>query len=156
MVLLRPLSLSRFPSERNPPDGILIFWNIAGVDRVDEGIDVVEHDGFLEVRVSGPFTLPRFKELMLKAVVATKEKRLKYMLLDVRGLEGTPSTLDRHELGRSGVENKVDFKVAALVTPEQAKDNFASTVARNRGVNVQTFTDRDKALAWLLGKGDSL
>ncbi len=123
---------------------------------MDEDLKIIGHEEFIEVQSSGPYSLARFKDHMMKAVVATKEKRLKYMLLDVRGLEGTPSTLDRHDLGRSGVENKVDFKVAALVTPEQAKDNFASTVARNRGVNVQTFTDRDKALAWLLGKGDSL
>ena len=120
-------------------------------DRVDEGLEIIEGQGYLEARVSGPFSLDRFKDQMLKVVVATKEKRLKCLLLDVRGLVGTPSTLDRHALGRSGAENKVDFRVAALVTPEQAQDNFASTVARNRGVNVRTFTDPRKARDWLLG-----
>jgi hypothetical protein len=122
--------------------------------RVDENLEIFERNGFLEVIVSGPFTLDRFKHHMLTAVKATKEKRLKCLLLDVRGLVGSPTTMDRHDLGRSGVENKVDFRVAALVTPEQAQDPFASTVARNRGVNVQTFTDRAKALEWLLGASD--
>src|SRR5215470_8657718 len=111
----------------------------------DDHLEILEGKGYLEARVSGPYVLDRFKDAMMKAVVATKEKRVKCLLLDVRGLIGTPSTMDRHELGTSGVTNKVDFKVAALVTPEQSKDNFASTVARNRGVNVQTFTDRAKA-----------
>jgi hypothetical protein len=122
---------------------------------VDENIEIVEGKGYLEARVSGPYSLDQFKLHMLTAVQATKERRVKCLLLDVRGLEGTPSTMDRHELGRSGVENKVDFRVAALITPEQARDNFASTVARNRGVNVQTFTDRAKALEWLLGPLES-
>lgn len=123
---------------------------------MDDDFELLDRDQFLEVRVSGPFTLARFKDHMLRAVMATKERRLRHLLLDVRGLIGAPSTLDRHELGRAGVESKVDFKVAALITAEQAKDNFASTVARNRGVNVQTFQDRDKALAWLLGPSDSV
>ena len=122
---------------------------------MDDHFEILDRDGFLEVRVSGPYSLLQFKNQMLTGVLAMKERRKRHLLLDVRGLVGTPSTLDRHDLGRSGVENKVDFKVAALVTPEQAKDNFASTVARNRGVNVQTFTDRDQALAWLLGKSDA-
>jgi hypothetical protein len=122
---------------------------------VDENIEIVEGKGYLEARVSGPYSLDQFKIHMLTAVQATKERRVKCLLLDVRGLEGTPSTMDRHELGRSGVENKVDFRVAALITPEQARDNFASTVARNRGVNVQTFTDRAKAQEWLLGTSES-
>jgi hypothetical protein len=122
---------------------------------VGDDLEIHERNGFLEVRVTGPFTLDRFKSQMLTAVTATKEKRLKCLLLDVRGLVGTPSTMDRHALGRSGVENKVDFRVAALVTEEQAQDAFASTVARNRGVNVQTFTDRAKALEWLIGSSTS-
>ena len=125
-----------------------------GGKRVDESIQILEGKGYLEVLISGPYSLDRFKSHMLTAVRTTKEKRLKCLLLDVRALVGAPSTMERHELGRSGVEQKVDFRVAALVTPEQAKDNFASTVARNRGVNVRTFTDRAKALEWLLGASD--
>lgn len=121
---------------------------------MDEQIELIERNGFLEAIVSGPFSLERFKSQMAAAVRATKEKRLKGLLLDVRGLVGSPSTLDRHELGRSGVEMKVDFRVAALITPEQAQDSFASTVARNRGVNVQTFTDRVKAWDWLHGRSE--
>jgi hypothetical protein len=121
----------------------------------DEQIEIVEGKGFLEARVSGPYSLDHFKLHMLTAVQATRERRVKCLLLDVRALVGTPSTMDRHELGRSGAENKVDFRVAALITKEQAQDNFASTVARNRGVNVQTFTERAKALEWLLGAPES-
>lgn len=121
---------------------------------MDGDLRLIERKGYLEALVSGPYSLDRFKSLMRTAAQATKEKKLKALLLDMRGLVGSPSTLDRHELGRSGVEHKVDFRVAALVTPEQSQDTFASTVARNRGVNVRTFTDRAKALEWLLGPSD--
>lgn len=121
---------------------------------MEEDLQLIEGKGFLEALVSGPYSLDRFKSQMRTAARATKDNRLKALLLDVRGLVGSPSTLDRHELGRSGVEHQVDFRVAALVTPEQAQDTFASTVARNRGVNVRTFTDRGKALEWLLGPSD--
>ncbi|HXX94941.1 MAG TPA: hypothetical protein VEN81_15050, partial [Planctomycetota bacterium] len=68
-----------------------------------------------------------------------------------RGLGGPmPSTMDRYELGKLGGEMSLDLRVAALVTPEQAQDPFASKVARNRGVRLEVFTDREKALAWLL------
>jgi hypothetical protein len=121
----------------------------------EETIEILEGKGFLEARVSGPFSLDQFKQHMQTAAQETKQRRLKCLLLDVRGLVGTPSTMERHDLGRSGVENKVDFRVAALITPVQAQDNFASTVARNRGVNVQTFAERAKALEWLLGAPES-
>jgi len=121
----------------------------------DEHLEIVDGKGYLEVRVSGPYSLEQFKLHMQTAVQATKERCVKALLLDVRDLDGTPSTMDRHALGRSGVESKVDFRVAALITPQQAEDNFASTVARNRGVNVQTFTDRAKALEWLVGTSES-
>jgi len=43
-------------------------------------------------------------------------------------------------------------RVAVLLSPEVIDpEKFGAQVARNRGLHVDNFTDRDEALAWLLG-----
>lgn len=114
---------------------------------------VTERKGYLEV-VLQPTTsvdhiLRQFEEI-LQICIARKPAR---MFVDFSSVSGKFSTLQRYDLGMIGSRFAPHVgRVAVLVSPAVIDpEKFAAQVARNRGLNVDNFTDRDEALAWLLG-----
>ncbi len=74
------------------------------------------------------------------------EERLKRQIPTVA--DTYQAAAERHEMGLTGV--KIAFYDA---DPEQYDQNlFGELVARNRGINVKVFNDRDEALEWLLSE----
>lgn len=43
-------------------------------------------------------------------------------------------------------------RVSVVCLPAQIPDSFASLVASNRGLTIRPVTDREKAVAWHLGR----
>src|SRR5262245_44528137 len=116
-------------------------------------VEILEHDGFIEARYLGPYSLDRCQNQMKISVRACKEKGATVLLLDIRALtKFSPTTQERFELGKYAAEIGKNFaRVAVLVTPEQMDpDKFATLVARNRGLQVRAFIDEQLALKWLL------
>jgi hypothetical protein len=114
-------------------------------------LEIVERKDFLEARYLGSYALDRYKSLMQASVLAAKDRKLTRLLVDIRSMTNfAPSTADRYELGKFGAEISARLRVALLVTAEQAKDTFATLVAKNRGLQIETFTDRAAAEKWLL------
>ncbi|HEX6750695.1 MAG TPA: hypothetical protein VF092_25635 [Longimicrobium sp.] len=80
-------------------------------------------------------------------------------LLDCRMVEGSPTTLERYDLGEHVARENAAFQergratllqVAFLcVAPLLDLNRFGETVARNRGAYVKVSDDMDEALRWL-------
>jgi len=114
-------------------------------------VEILPQEGFLEVRFLGAFLVTRFKRQVELAVRACKDRRFTLLLLDYTKLTGVPTTLDRYEISTHGALAAKDLrKLAGFARPEQVGDKFGALVARNRGLNVDVFPDRDEAVRWLM------
>jgi hypothetical protein len=115
--------------------------------------EILPHEGFLEVRLFGAFTVPGFIRQLDLAVQACLKEKVNLLLLDYSELTGDVSTFDRFEIGSHGSKVGKDLaKMACLARPDQVAGKFGAVVARNRGLTVEVFTERSKALRWLLPK----
>jgi hypothetical protein len=113
---------------------------------------VTDREGYLEAVLqptSSPDDIKRQFEDILKICMAKKPSRL---FVDFSPVTGSFSTLERYDLGLIGARFVTYVgRVAVLVSPEvQDPEKFAAQVARNRGLNVNNFLDREAALTWLL------
>ena len=106
----------------------------------------------MELRFLGAYSFESYARRIILAGQACGDRKAKLLLVDIRELkEFTPTTTDRYELGRTGAKaSPPGAKVAMLVTPAQFRDTFGATVARNFGLAIQAFMDREQALQWLL------
>jgi hypothetical protein len=112
---------------------------------------IVPREGFLEVRFLGSFSVPRFKSQLDLTYRACRERDASLLFIDYTPLLPVPGTVERYEISSYGAKVLGPLtRVACLGTPDQHRERFGSVVARNRGLNVDTFTDRDEALKWLL------
>jgi hypothetical protein len=117
-------------------------------------LELHERDGCLEARYLGTYSLERYKSQMERSTRACTEQGIARLLVDITDLVGyAPTTMERHEIGTAGAALSRHLeKVAVVATIEQlGPDTFATTVARNRGLSIQAFPDRDSALRWLIG-----
>ena len=116
-----------------------------------EDIEFTEGKEFLEARFLRTLSLEHHKGQILASVQAARERKLTRLLVDLREMSGyTPSTTDRFEIGNFGAEVSGGFRVAVVLTTLQARDPFPVLVARNRGLEIEAFGDREEALEWLL------
>jgi hypothetical protein len=74
------------------------------------------------------------------------------LLIDIAGVEGQISITDQYLAAEeSRIFARYGIKVAFIETPERMDPRkFFSMAARNRGVNVEAFTDLQAAEEWLL------
>ena len=92
--------------------------------------------------------------LVTLAITYAREQQIKNLLVDTLGLTGfePPTTLERFTLGgqfaraAQGAVKVAFIARAELIDPPK----FGLTVARNRGMIGEVFTDEAEALAWLL------
>jgi hypothetical protein len=119
-------------------------------------LDLQERDGYLEARYLGRYSLERYKSLMERSTKACTERGLPRLLVDISDLQDyAPTMMERHEIGVAGAALSREIeRVAVIATLEQVgPHSFSTTVARNRGLSVRSFHDREEALRWLLGSG---
>jgi hypothetical protein len=106
-----------------------------------------------EYRPVGEVSFPEAIALMCAALTYARESHVGKLLVDTRGLGGfgPPSTLERFQLGRDCAEAAKGAVIAAVVAKEEMIDpqRFGVTVARNRAMQVEVFTDEAEARAWL-------
>ena len=74
------------------------------------------------------------------------------VLVDFTTAEGPVSLMERLEMAEVlAATTPRTMKLAAVVTRQQLDpQRFGETIARNKGVNMRVFLDRDRALRWLL------
>lgn len=120
-----------------------------------EDLEFLDRDGYLEVCVRGPYTLPQMKSQLDRAAAECLARKAGRLLFDIRAVEGyRPTTAERFQIGSHiATLIKTLVRFACLATTDQIdRENFTARVATNRGQPAPVFDDREKALAWVLGK----
>jgi hypothetical protein len=125
----------------------------------DSRIEVLDGDGFVETRFLGIYSIEKFGEQMKASARACIDRKCVRLLVDITTLaEYYPTTLERYKIGSMGAAVSSGLaKVSVIGTWEQiGRDQFASVVARNKGLPVSVFLNRDEAIAWLLAPVEQL
>jgi len=121
-------------------------------DATPPQITLTEHPDYLEATLqatnSRDVILQQFQQLLDHCAVRKPSK----VFADLTAITGKYSTLDRYDLGMFGPRLAPHVgRIAVLGKPEFLDpEKFAAQVAKNRGLDVDVFTDREAALAWLL------
>jgi len=105
---------------------------------------------------AGRVSLNEVVELGKKGCDTAAERGLRKILLDCAALEGELSAKERFILGKTIVEycitRSIAVKVAVVGNPPTVT-GLGAQVAWNRGMMVETFSDRQAGLDWLNGFG---
>jgi hypothetical protein len=122
-------------------------------------IDIESRKHYLVATVSGQYSLRGAQEAYDRAMKAALPLGHTRVLIDARGVTGTPSQDERYALG---LFVATEQRLLAARTPPLFvqvavfghrplidPDRFAETVALNRGAKVKISERLDEALAWL-------
>ena len=122
-------------------------------------MDISMEEGFLRADVGGVFVLHKANDCFARLIQTIAEHKTNRVLVDIRELTGTLTTMDRYEhsvfaanaLSRaysSGVSPATRFAYVAK-PPVLDNERFGETVAKNRGVNVHSTDNMEEAIEWL-------
>jgi hypothetical protein len=109
-------------------------------------------DGYLLATVTGRLSLSEAIEGYKTACDFAADRGFDRILADCSAVEGTLSDLERCELGRTMAEYCLSRcknpNVATIGKPPKV-NGFVAQVARNRGLNAETFSEWQPAMDWL-------
>jgi len=119
---------------------------------VTGGITVAEECAYY--RPAGQASLDEAVELVDRAVVFARERRIPKLLINAAGLTGfpSPSLAERYFSARRFAASAQGLvQLALVIRPEMIDpEKFGVIVARNAGMNADVFAAEPPALAWLL------
>jgi hypothetical protein len=108
-------------------------------------------DRILVAEFTGPLTLHEAVKVCTLACDGAAERDCTAILFDASAVNGELSLFENYELGKSVAEYCVahgwSYKVAAV--GKLGVTGFPALVASNRGLQVECFDDREKAMEWL-------
>lgn len=105
---------------------------------------------FVRFRVSGPASIQNYFDLIEEAALETQQQGDTRGLVDLRNVTGRLKFTDQFFIGELvGRKLKHLHRLASLVSSDPTSYN-SETVANRSGVNLRSFDDEAKALAWLL------
>jgi hypothetical protein len=111
-------------------------------------------EGHAVYRLVGEVTLQVAVAGITQAIELCHQHQAKRLLIDATALTGaqSPSVIDRYEIVTQWASvAKGRIKIAIVLRPELIDpQRFDITVARNRGLQFDTFASEAEALAWLL------
>ena len=117
---------------------------------------------YLQAVASGEFVLRNAEKQFMDLLDRVVDTRADRVLLDGRGVTGDLDVLDRYIYGEFVAQaatrlpkNEVPIppKFAYVLThPVLDPDRLGETVARNRGMSLRAFDNKDEALEWLMSE----
>ena len=118
-----------------------------------DDVEFILREGYLEALHRGTYSEHPYKRFITGSIQACKDHGVDLLFVDISTLAGFhPTATQRYEMGNLGSQlGKGLSRVAIFGTPEQIEEQFGSLVTRNRGLDIQAFTDRNEALRWLQG-----
>ena len=104
----------------------------------------------LKIRAVGR-DLVEDKESSARAIASViAAKPIRAAVLDLRQVPGPYRFMDRVQMGEAAGRHLVGTPIAVVLSEEQADpDRIGMVVARNRGANIEVFTDESDAKAWV-------
>ena len=117
---------------------------------MDYRLTVLEHPGYLHVRVEGERTPDNARRALREAGEACMEKGRRDLLLELN-LEGPQLGMLRiyDVIAERSPDGSKLHRIAYVDSVPGKESKFAETVATNRGVNVRLFADVAAARQWL-------
>ena len=117
-------------------------------------IELIDTPPAIRVNASGPMKFVLIKQIAAEAIAEAAAHQVHRYLVDDREMIPQLSTLEIHELPdmmeRMGLGKHDRVAVVyAESSPKAADFKFFEDTARNRGFDVQLFTDVNPALDWL-------
>jgi hypothetical protein len=120
-------------------------------DKSAAEIKTATRDGYTAARFLGTFSVAGFQRRAEAASQACRDGKTGLLFVDATVFDVSPTLLERYDLAGHAVKVSAGLKVALLVAPAFLDPNkFGIVVAQNRGLKVEAFTDRQKAVDWLL------
>jgi hypothetical protein len=114
--------------------------------------EVLEH--YARFDPTGVVSWSQAVERAIEVIRHSEAIGVERLLVNVTGLSGfdPPNLLQRFTLAvKFASVTRSRIRIALVASPELLDpDRFGLTVARNRGLNANVFTDQAEALAWLL------
>ncbi len=106
--------------------------------------------GCLIVTATGRYIVDQKESAVKDVAEAIKVQPVKAALVDLRGISGPYTFMDRYQLGELAGRYLTKVPIAVLILPKQADPQLiGKLVANNRGANLEVFTDPPAAQAWL-------
>jgi hypothetical protein len=121
---------------------------------VPHRIQFIDDEEILSVSISGSVELAEHMEVRREALRLCEKRGIGKILVDLEDLTGSMETLEAYDFGSTfrddGAPVNVILAVLLPSDPRIRKDvQFITTVARNRGLQIDGFDNRDKAQDWL-------
>jgi hypothetical protein len=113
-------------------------------------------DDLLLATASGQMSLSAVLELHKQISDAAAERGFKKILFDCSAVTGEISVVERYQLGKTVAEHCLQRSMSpgiAVVGKPPTIDGLVARVAWNRGIFVETFSERQAAMRWLNGFG---
>lgn len=114
---------------------------------------------YLHISLEGEWDDEQVGETADGILALCEKHQAKKILFDVLGLTGNPSTMSRFYMSAQFAMKFLKARLAHRIPPCRFAvigshplvdpNRFEETVALNNGLPVRTFTELDKALAWL-------
>ena len=119
-------------------------------------IEIKVMSGYLCIECTGLYSFAEAQRVYQTAVDAASDRHCSRVLVDVFGVTGLISTIDRYELSVFLAEY-INVQVPGTITrfavaghePPLDKDRFGMFVARSLGVNAFVTTKLAEAIEWL-------
>jgi len=109
-------------------------------------------DGYVVFEILAKLVLEDLEAARAEIVSVLKETGCDRLLADASNVESKRSVLDDYQLTSAHAQYfPPETRHAVLVSAsEEEYMQFVENVARNRGIEMSVFIDREKALDWLL------
>lgn len=110
---------------------------------------IIPRQDHLFVEYSEPYELDTFIALIQEVAGICRREKFTKVLVDVRGMAGKISAIERFKLGVAGADAFRAVAQVAIIYRQEEMNWFAETVGVNRGANVRIFSKPDEASKWL-------
>lgn len=114
-------------------------------------INLSSDSAYICLTHTGETPFSEYEDGRNEAIASMQSHGLFKLLVDVRNVTSSLSLLEHFEFTSSHVEHLPrGVRTAILMRPDAADTRFIENVAVNRGITIRLFTDKRKAVEWLL------
>jgi hypothetical protein len=116
-------------------------------------ISLSDDSTYIILEVRGEITRQTAMQYNLEANKFGKEKGIRKYLVDCINARNTDTVLNNYQFAYNDMRHTPDIDITAIValavSPEDHSHDFVETTARNSGLNVTLFRDKQKAIEFL-------
>ena len=116
-------------------------------------VKIIHTKDFIKTTATGVLDFEASKQAVLEIASRITQPGEYEVLVDTRAAEVTLSIADLYELGAVLADHPaVRCSKVGILVPERAVEQaqFLETVAVNRGVRIEVFTNLEQAITWLV------